>query len=408
MTRRWFFLTVFLLAVLATLAGCAVSGGPGNPDNSGNERADTASDGETTASGPGRTRVEPAQEVADLKVETVSAGQAYVLAGFGAGSVWAIDLFACDDTSAVGSSAPSDGGSGACGVSAEADLMLKRLDPRTGREEAEVALENFFANTVDVAYGAGSVWACSADYFPGPADDTSGSTVFKIDPGTNRVVDRIPVPTSTSVAFGRGSVWVTSPAHPTMSRIDPGSGRVVAEIGVGRGALDVAVDEKSVWVAGVDNPESYTASTSPGYDEDRKLSRVDPETNRVIAEIPIKAGTRYGGAEFVAAGEGSVWASSGGELFGVDPATNEVKTVVRVGDYTSDLEVSDGAVWASVQDPEARLVRLDPQTGEVTGTADLGPVETVGYGRLAAGAGSVWATGGATRTGEAGLARVAP
>jgi Ca2+-binding RTX toxin-like protein len=113
----------------------------------------------------------------------------------------------------------------------------------------------------------------------------------------------------------------------TLSRIDPQTGEVVAKIDVDRGADDIAVDESSgaVWVAG--------RNFSPADDkpENEKLSRVDPETNRVAARIPIPADAMSDGADGVAVGEGAVWVSSGGKLFKVDPETNEVAGVVSVG-----------------------------------------------------------------------------
>jgi hypothetical protein len=128
---------------------------------------------------------------------------------------------------------------------------------------------------------------------------------------------------------------------------------VAAEIEVGRGAMDVAVDGGSgdVWVA-----------FGGGY-EAKKLSRVDPETARVVAEVPIAAHKRYGGAWTVAAGEGAVWAQSadGGELFKVDPATNEVVAERDLGDYSDGLAVYGGAVWSVNQvTVGTRLYRVDP------------------------------------------------
>jgi DNA-binding beta-propeller fold protein YncE len=108
-------------------------------------------------------------------------------------------------------------------------------------------------------------------------------------------------------------VWVTSASYGTVSRIGPETGEVVAKIEVGRGAVDIAAEERSgaVWVAGLYLPKDYAGRASPKYSEDRKLSRVDPATNRVVAEIPIRAGSPYGGADNVAVGEGRCGRSAG-------------------------------------------------------------------------------------------------
>ena len=118
----------------------------------------------------------------------------------------------------------------------------------------------------------------------------------------------------------------------------------MAKIDVDHGAVDVAVDESSgaVWVGGV------SWKTKP---ENNKLSRVDPETNRVVAEIPIRADARDGGADNVAVGEGAVWVLSvDGKLLKVDPETNEVAGMGSAGGASWESPSwSTGAGWTMVQ-----------------------------------------------------------
>lgn len=339
----------------------------------------------------------------------VSIGGAYVPAGFGAGSLWATDILACDDTSVFG---PFGGDSGACAYSGP--QFLKRLDPGTGEVEARIPLEDFFANTPEVAFGAGSVWVSSADYGPGPVGERQPwDAVYRIDPEKNRVVDRIPVDSPTGVAFGHGSAWAVSAGHGTLSRIDPETGEVTAEIEVGRGAVDVAADERfgAVWVAGLYLPKDGDGGdrrTDPG---DRKLSRVDPETNRVVAEIPVRAGSPDGGAQGVAVGDGAVWATSvDGRLLKVDPATNGVIATIPLGEYSSHLAVSGGSVWVSGQNSGTWLKRVNPRTAEIDWSRGLGSVASGGYGRLAGGGGHLWFVETGVWAGEGGgeLARLAP
>ena len=346
----------------------------------------------------------PPAEPEKAAPRAVSLGGSHVPAGFAEGSLWATDIFACDDTG---------GGEASCGVTA--GMPIRRLDPRTGEEEEAVELEDFFANTAEVAFGAGSVWVSSADWGPGPVEERRPwDAVYRIDPETNRVADRIPVDAPTGVAFGHGSAWAVSAGRGTLSRIDPDTGEVAARIEVGRGAVDVAVDERggAVWVAGLHLSESYGGEHPQGDPQDNKLSRVDPETNRVVAEVPISANARYGGAQSVAVGIGAVWAQdSNGKLFKVDPSTNGVVAGVPLGDYSSHLAVTGGSVWVSGQDRSGTwLKRVDPRTVEVDWSRDLGPADSGGYGRLAAGGGSVWfVEGGAgTSEGEGTLARVSP
>jgi DNA-binding beta-propeller fold protein YncE len=104
-----------------------------------------------------------------------------------------------------------------------------------------------------------------------------GDVVLRIDPRTNRVVDRFPVDPPSGLAFGHGSVWATSAGHGTLSRIDPQTGEVVAKIEVGRRAVDVAADEGSgaVWVAGLYLPGQQALARRPP-DEPRGGGDLDP------------------------------------------------------------------------------------------------------------------------------------
>src|SRR5215217_2377736 len=180
-----------------------------------------------------------------------------------------------------------------------------------------------------------------------------------------------------------GSVWVTSAGYGTVSRIDPQSDKVVAKIRVGRGVVDIATDESSgaVWVASAYLPKDYGGDDNPKYSEDRNLTRVDPETNRVVEEIPIEAHSQYGGAGNVAVGEGAVWMlSEDGKLLKVDPATNEIVAMVDVGHWSSHLAIYRGWVWAMVQVKEFRLVRVDPRMMHIVASKDIGPIPKIGEG----------------------------
>jgi DNA-binding beta-propeller fold protein YncE len=286
-------------------------------------------------------------------------------------------------------------------------MPLKRVNPQSGEVVATIPVKGGFADSLtQVASGAGSVWFSSDITEMGPAEERGpGDVVFRIDPHTNRVVDRIPVDPHSGLAFGHGSVWVTSASYGTVSRIDPQSDKVVAKIKVGRGAGDIAADESSgaVWVA-----SSYLPKNEydfPKYSEDRNLTRVDPETNRVVEEIPIEAHSQYfGGAVNVAVGEGAVWVLSGdGNLLKVDPATNEIAARVSVDGTPRHLAVYGGAVWVLSGDRnQFRLVRVDPRTMHIVASEDIGSIRKIGEGGLAAGGGYVWFSS------REGLARVSP
>jgi len=401
----------FLVAIV--VVGCGT--GAGKIDERDGERGPAANKAQTTASVGERTVARSPREPVGLDFEAVSpVGRANLPAGFGGGTLWATDFepipAACDDMVKPGEGPCS--ASTSAGASASASpyggtrqTLLRRLDPRTGEEVAAIPLEGLSDVFTQVAFGAGSVWVSSGYYSMGPPDRRGpGDVVLRIDPRTNRVVDRIPVDPPSGLAFGHGSVWAASAGYGTLTRIDPETGEVAAKIEVGRGAVDVAADERSgaVWVASVYLPKDYGGYDSPGYSEDRNLTRVNPATNRVATQIPIRAGSWDGGADHVAVGEGAVWAQGGGELFKVDPATDEVTATASVGGSSSHLAVYGGAVWAMAQVDEFRLARVDPRTVRVVASDDIGPIPKGGPGGMAAGGGYVWFSSGD------GLARVAP
>jgi len=394
------------LLLAGAMAGC---GGVGeeNADDLDSNRGSAVTTEATTAPevdrpASGVAREQTGSEQAGLNVEVVTPGGAYVPAGFGEGSLWATEPIPCNDTMSVSASASSSGGasfpstiimeSSAQAMCALPDSkFLKRLDPRTGEEVARIELEGFFDEALgQLAVGGGSVWALGAS--------NDSDAVLRIDPETNRVVERIPLGSPpTSLAFGQGSVWVASAGRGTLSRVDPETGEVAAKIEVGRGATDVAADEGSgdVWVAS----GSFFAENS-----EHELARVDPETDHVVAEIPIAAKARYGGAQNVAVGEGAVWVqSANGSLFKVDPATDEVVASLPLGEYSNDLAVYGGAVWATAQvSVGTRLYRIDPRTARVVASEHGPDPSEGGYGGLVAGGGYVWFQS------ENRLARVAP
>jgi streptogramin lyase len=395
---------VGVLLIAVVVVGCG--SGPGNIDNERGGEGDAATNEETTAPKGDRSAAGTAQEEpVGFDEEVVSPlGQANVPAGFGEGSLWATGAFGpgtgCDDVIGDSASASAEA-EASCGGGGLGKTHLKRVDPRTGEVVTAIPFEGSWGTPglTEVAVGAGSVWVSHGEYTgPRPARSPL-DFVHRVDPRTNRVVDRIPVDSPTGLDFGFGSVWVTSPTFGTLSRIDPRTGEVVAKIDVDRGAVEVAVDESSgaVWVAGL-------SSWKP-KPENNKLSRVDPETNRVVAEIPIRADARDGGADNVAVGEGAVWVLSvDGRLLKVDPETNEVAGMVSVGYFAWDspLVVYGDGVWTMVQTNTIRLVRADPSTMDVVAYEDLKPFYSIAPGALAAGGGYLWFSSGK------GLARVAP
>src|SRR6185295_18538386 len=104
--------------------------------------------------------------------------------------------------------------------------------------------------------------------------------VTEIDPATNTIVRRVPVPIvrgrEGSFAFADNSFWIpdnaTDSTSSTIARVDAASGNVLAHISTGARS-DVAVAGfGGVWVAS---------------SKENVVSRIDPATNKVVARIPV-------------------------------------------------------------------------------------------------------------------------
>jgi hypothetical protein len=212
-------------------------------------------------------------------------------------------------------------------------LILVRIDAQTGeiRTVKNVGIPQY------VAAGFGSVWVSSATACvpkpPPEAPDTpcSNTVLFELDPSTGETLARVPTGGEqiVSMAAGEGAVWIMLQpgGRDNLVRVDPRALRVVARIPLsGCCGTDIAAGEGAVWVL-----------------NDRGVTRVDPDTNRVVGFVRIK------NADSLAAGAGFMWVNTGhvyrpADVVLVDPKTN---TTVRsiVGPGFGYPMVFDGKVW---------------------------------------------------------------
>jgi YVTN family beta-propeller protein len=122
------------------------------------------------------------------------------------------------------------------------DAGLVRIDPKRNRISARIGLLGKQALIVDaggIAAGVGAVWVTNP----------LAGTVSRVDPATNRVVQRIRVGRNPlGVSVGEGAVWVVNRGDGTVSRIDPAAGMVVETIPVGPNPTRVAAGVDGVWV----------------------------------------------------------------------------------------------------------------------------------------------------------------
>ena len=94
------------------------------------------------------------------------------------------------------------------------------------------------ADAVDLAIGAGSVWALGDDGLVYRAN-TADLTVQSIDAGDALI----------AVTAGPDSLWTLSAADGALRRVDPVTGAVLVTVPVGRDPIDATFAGNSVWVA---------------------------------------------------------------------------------------------------------------------------------------------------------------
>ena len=139
----------------------------------------------------------------------------------------------------------------------------------------------------------------------------------------------------------------------------PGGRRVVATIPTGNGTSALAEDAGRLWIVN---------------HRDGTLQRIDPATNTAtpLGRLPGDAPER------MAYAEGSLWVTGRGtDLLRVDPNTGAVQATIDVGAGAIDVAAAAHSIWVAVPTDEAdrqgnpfldRLLRVDPATNAVMET----------------------------------------
>lgn len=199
----------------------------------------------------------------------------------------------------------------------------------------------------------------------------SATGVTRIDAKANTAASAVmlPAPPCANLVVAFGSVWAPLCASGTVARVDVKTLAVAPPLALrlADAAGRIATAVGSVWVAS----------------EDTVVSRLDPDTNDVVAEVFVARGPVA-----VAAGEDALWITStaGDVVTRVNPHTNAVVETVKVGPKPGRLVVGEGGVW-TLNRGDGSVSRIDPKTNKVVATV---AVAGAGAGEIAVGAGSVW------------------
>lgn len=215
------------------------------------------------------------------------------------------------------------------------------LEPGRSVVEAQLRLD---PGLTDVAVGTEGVWV------------TGGQGVTRIDPATNQVLARIPVPGTgdhSRIAIGEGSVWVTAPelrgdgSRGNLVRINPATSEVEATFHIGGPITGLGIGGGSVWV------------TIPGIGPGRLLA-VDPATGEVLHRLRVgesPASPVYG--------YGFMWVHSTDSLTKIDPSTGSVVDELSGPNVESS---GVGSLWGVGDDS---VIRFDPVSGKIQATVPV-------------------------------------
>ena len=210
------------------------------------------------------------------------------------------------------------------------DDTVSRVDARTGRHLQTVKVGDC---PTDLAVASGAVWVANG------LDDT----VTRVDARTGHVAAVVHVgapPTGIrTITAGPDGVWVTG--HDRLVRIDPFTNRIVERLRVDSPSGPVLTHD-SLWVASQDGGT---------------VVRFDRRTDRRVALVRVGS---Y--PTFVAADDRFVWALNNGEgtVTQIDALTDRVVGKIPIGDRAYQLVVGAGAVWVQGYGRRA-VVRIDPR-----------------------------------------------
>jgi class 3 adenylate cyclase/streptogramin lyase len=276
-------------------------------------------------------------------------------------------------------------GGGEARPSPVSSRSLAIIDPATNEVSGSLRL-GFSPSALVQADGA--VWAANA----------GDKTLVRLDAKTRRRVGTVGLgSTPAAVVSTPGAVWILAKGYPhaALLRVIPGTNDVstVARTDCCDGFGFMARNDGALWVSASDEikiqrydvererlTRAFCCSVQPDalafgegalwaverYDE--QVTRLDPETGAIEAEIPIGAPRPPGGTfgpnpvlTGAVAGEGSVWVvdSMRGEVWQIDPVRNSVRRTIDVGPGARFVTLGFGFVW--VANPTTGMViRIDP------------------------------------------------
>jgi ABC-type branched-subunit amino acid transport system substrate-binding protein/DNA-binding beta-propeller fold protein YncE len=247
-------------------------------------------------------------------------------------------------------------------LNTETDTVA-RIDPKTHAVTGRFRTRRV---PTDIAAGGGALWLGNG----GGRDANFTVSVSRVDPRTGAVTHTVKLPDRTGsaaiatfnsghsdIVVAAGAVWALNPDR-TVSRIDPDTGRLVATVDVEAGAI--AAGAEDVWIVG-------GSAVTP----------IDPRTNR--AGRPIRLPTEEDSA--IAVGAGKVWVPAGpdGTVWQIEPGPEPTTRAIAVGTGVEYIAFGAGAAWAG-NFIDGTVTRIDARTNAIA-RVPVGAVQALSAGR---------------------------
>jgi class 3 adenylate cyclase len=181
-----------------------------------------------------------------------------------------------------------------------------------------------------LAYGARALWIGDPD-----EDSFARQDVTRVDLDTRRWRSIRVGSRPAELAWAGSYLWVPNFYSSSVSRIRGATNNVETLPDVGFRPLAIAVTKDAAWFS---------------QESDHRVPRIDRRNFRYDGAV-ILAVKRESGVFWVAAGEGSVWATTPADsaVWRIDPATNQTRRIALRYRPTG-VAVGGGAVWVAIDD----------------------------------------------------------
>lgn len=177
------------------------------------------------------------------------------------------------------------------------------------------------------------------------------------------------------IEISNRAVWISNSGLNLLHRIDPKTNRIIAEVAVNEPCAAFTIGFGSVWVA------------SCG---DKSIVRISEKNNEIIAKIPMTLANDEGS---IVADKHGIWvlSDSKGILTRIDPVNNKVVAQIVVKPNSFAAMAGLGSIWITntgdvLGNEPGSVQRIDPKTNTVIATISVGIQPRF----LAVGEGGVW------------------